>query len=72
MKDYSLFDNKAIVIEKLDTPTTDDPSKIMIYLRYLDTEKFELLAPIQIFVQKEKTTLHGVGVEVAKVLNIPV
>jgi len=72
MKDYSLYDNKAIVIERLSEPKTFDPSKTMIYLRYLDCEKFELSEPKEIFVLKEKTTIHQVGQEVSKAFNLPV
>ena len=72
MKDYSLFDNKVIVVEKLDKPTTYDPSKILIYVRGLDNDRFELTAPKEIFIPKEKTTLHEVGIEACKVLDLPV
>lgn len=72
MKDYSLFDNKVIVIEELKEPIVDEPNKILIYVRYLDTEKLELSEPKEIFVSKEKTTLHEVGLEIAKTFEVPV
>jgi len=72
MKDYSLYDNKTIIIEKLNEPTTYDPSKILIYVRYLDANKFELSEPKEVFVLKEKTTIHEVGQEASKVFNLPV
>jgi len=71
MKDYSLYDNKAIVIEQLKEPQPDETSKIMIYVRYLDAKNFHLEDPIEIFVTKEKTTLHEVGQEASKALKIP-
>ena len=73
MKDYSLYDNKAIVIEELKEPQVEENSKkIMIYVRYLDAKNFHLEEPKEIFVTKEKTTLHEVGQVASKALNIPV
>jgi len=71
MKDYSLYDNKVIVVEQLKEKQTDEPSKIMIYVRYLDAKNFHLEEPKEVFVPKEKTTLHQVGQEVSNALNIP-
>ncbi len=72
MRNYSLFDNKTIVIERLSEPTTYDSTKMLVYLRFFDAEKFELSTAVEVFIPKDRTTVHELGVVAAKLFNTPV
>lgn len=52
LKDYALYDKKAITIEILLEPEQTKPEDLLLIVKYWDIKKFELSGPKEIFMKK--------------------
>ena len=58
MRDYNLYDKKAIVIERLDEEEKTTNEDLLIIIKKWDMKKFELEGPWEVFVKKGDKLKH--------------